>query len=132
MDTSGRNEKHNPFSRFLSIYVTFGLNKERRSLLRICGVDGNLKVFPGFNCFMPSKQFCAFNWVCRVAIPTLVGVETLRYNSLITSDQENPLISGIRRLMGDEGLYGTSFPLRYSSHRLDMYHIFIKEWKNEV
>ena len=32
------------FPEFLSVDVTFGVNKERRNLLRVCGIDGNFKV----------------------------------------------------------------------------------------
>ena len=120
------------FPEFLSIDVTFGVNKERRNLLRVCGIDGNFKVFTAFNCFMPSKQFRAYDWVCRVAFPKLVGIETLKFNSLITSDQESPLYTGIRNLMGTSDVISKSFPLARSRHRFDMYHIFIKEWRNEV
>ena len=120
------------FPEFLSVDVTFGVNKQRRNLLRFCGIDGHKKHFTAFNCFMPSKQFRAFDWVCRVAFPKLIGKETLRFNTLITSDQESPLISGIRSLIGSREQIGHSFPLGCSSHRLDMFHIFVKEWKNEV
>ena len=121
------------FPEMLSIDVTFGVNKEQRNLLRVCGIDGNFKVFPAFNCFMPSKQYRAFNWVCKVAFPKLVGNDILRYNTLITSDQESPLISGIRSMMGPRTMVsGDKFPLRRSIHRLDMFHIFLKEWRNNV
>lgn len=83
----------------LSVDVTFGINKEKLSLLRFCNVDSVLKVFPAFHCFIPSEQFRAFDWVCRIAFPKLVGEENLRANTLITSDQELPLMSGIRSMM---------------------------------
>ena len=115
------------FPEFLSVDVTFGVNKQRRNLLRVCGIDGIFKVFTAFNCFMPSKQFRAFDWVCRVAFPKLVGKETLRFNSIVTSDQESPLTSGIRSMMDSR-----ENPLGRSCHRLDMFHIFVKEWKDKV
>ena len=31
------------FPEFLSVDVTFGVNKERRNLLRVCGINGNFK-----------------------------------------------------------------------------------------
>ena len=67
-----------------------------------------------------------------MAFPKLIGVETLKFNTLITSDQESPLISGVRSLMGSSDICTGNFPLKRSRHRFDMYHIFIKEWKNEV
>lgn len=47
-------------------------------LYRFTGIDGNIKVFPEFRCFMPSKQFRDFDWVCRVDFPKLVEEQ---YNS---------------------------------------------------
>ena len=81
---------------------------------------------------MPSKLFHAYDWVCRVAFPKLVGIDTLKFNSLITSDQESPLYSGIRNLMETNDVITKSFFLARSRYRFDLYHIFIKEWRNEV
>ena len=71
---------------------------------------------------MPSKQFRAYGWVFPVAFPKLVGIETLKFNSLITSDQESPLYSGIRNLMETNDVITESFPLARSRHRYYMYH----------
>ena len=36
------------FPEVLSVDVTFGVNKQSRNLLRVCGIDGNFKVFTAF------------------------------------------------------------------------------------
>ena len=120
----------------LSADVTFGVCKEDRNLLRVCGVDGDLKVFETMNCFMPSKQFRAYDWAISVAFPKLVGQNILPYNSIFKSDQEMALAHSIRKLINSDKIRNlekeyskTAFN---SSHRFDMFHIFIKEWRNKV
>lgn len=68
------------FPEVLSVDVTFGLCREQRNLLRFCGVDGHLQVFEVMNCFMPSKQFEAFDWAVRIALPKLVGLDCIKFN----------------------------------------------------
>lgn len=108
--------------------VTFGVCKEQRNLFRICGVDGDFKVFEAMNCFMPSKQYRAFDWAINMAFPKLVGSNALRFNGMVSSDQELNLALALRKLVTNDKPWK---PLN-SSHRLDMYHIFIKEWRNNV
>ena len=113
------------FPEVLSVDVTFGVCREQRNLLRFCGVDGNFKTFEAMNCFMPSKQFKAYEWVVSVAFPQLAQTNALHFNSIITSDQEENLVRSIEQLIkeDDNQTVGCSF----ARHRLDMYHIFIKE-----
>ena len=91
------------YPEMLSADVTFGVCKEDRNLLRVVGVDGDLKVFECMNCFMPSKQFRAYDWALSVAFPKLVGKDILPFNNLFTSDQEMALAVSIRKLLGDGG-----------------------------
>lgn len=128
--------KTHMFPEVFSADVTFGICKEQRNLFRICGVDGNLKVFNAMNCFMPSKQFRAYDWAINIAFPKLVGVQSCRFNSLFTSDQEMALVLSIRKFvndrkdkLGESSIY-CSAP--NSCHRFDMFHIFTKEWKSKV
>ena len=74
------------FPEFLGVNVTFGGCIERRNLFRFCGIDGNMKVFSAMNCFMPSKQHCAYIWCCQVAFKELVTIEVLSWNRCIASD----------------------------------------------
>jgi hypothetical protein len=84
--------KAHMFPEVFSADVTFGICKEQRNLFRICGVDGSLKDFIAMNCFMPSKQFRAYDWAINTAFPKLVGVESCFDNSIFTSDQEMALV----------------------------------------
>ena len=121
------------YPEFLSADVTFGVCREQRNLLRVCSIDGRMKVFEVMNCFMPSKQFKAFNWAISVALPKLIGFDILRFTSLISSDQEDNLIRSIRSLIGTNSNKDMDQkPHMNALHRLDMYHIFVKEWKNRV
>ena len=128
--------KANMFPEVFSADVTFGICKEQRNLFRICGVDGNLKVFNAMNCFMPSKQFRAYDWAINIAFPKLVGVQSCHFNSLFTSDQEMALVLSIRKFVNDSNEKSCessiNFPAPNSCHRFDMFHIFTKEWRSKV
>ena len=128
--------KTHMFPEVFSADVTFGICKEQRNLFRICGVDGNLKVFNAMNCFMPSKQFRAYDWAINIAFPKLVGVQSCQFNSIFTSDQEMALVLSIRKFINEsnEKLSSNHFlsPAPNSAHRYDMFHIFTKEWKSKV
>ena len=118
------------FPEVLSVDVTFGVCREQRNLLRFCGVDGHFKIFEAMNCFMPSKQYKAYEWAVSVAFPRLAHSSSLRFNAVITSDQEENLMRSIKKLIYENVGKGKS--CQNAKHRLDMYHIFIKEWKNKV
>ena len=118
------------FPEVLSVDVTFGVCREQRNLLRFCGVDGNFKVFEAMNCFMPSKQFKAYEWAVSVAFPQLSQTNALQFNSIITSDQEENLVRSVELLIKRDDNQGIG--CSFARHRLDMYHIFIKEWKSKV
>jgi hypothetical protein len=124
------------FPEVLSADVTFGVCKEQRNLFRICGIDGELKVFQAMNCFMPSKQYRAYDWAINVAFPKLVGREICKFNSLFTSDQEMALVLSIRKFVNDkphdDAVTSLGSLAGHSCHRFDMFHIFTKEWRNKV
>ena len=128
--------KLNMFPEVLSADVTFGVCKEQRNLFRICGVDGEMKVYNAMNCFMPSKQYRAYDWAINVAFPKLVGRHSCQFNSLFTTDQEMALVLSVRKFINDfdEKDYGSllNAPAENSSHRFDMFHIFTKEWRSKV
>lgn len=124
------------FPEFLSADVTFGVCKEQRNLFRICGVDGEMKVFNAMNCFMPSKQYRAYDWAINVAFPKLVGRKTCHFNSLFATDQEMALVLSVRKFINESdekecGLLSNA-PAENGSHRFDMFHIFTKEWRSKV
>ena len=123
------------FPEVFSADVTFGICKEQRNLFRICGVDGDLKVFNAMNCFMPSKQFRAYDCAINIAFPKLVGTQSCHFNFIFISYQEMALVLSIRKFINEtdeksDNLYMCTAP--NSSHRFDMYHFFTKEWKCKV
>ena len=126
------------FPEVLSADVTFGICKEQRNLFRICGVDGDLQVYNAMNCFMPSKQYRAYDWAINVAFPKLVGKDVCKFNSLFTSDQEMALVLSIRKFVNNtvmtesSTLFQNNSPAKNSCHRFDIFHIFTKEWMSKV
>ena len=98
-------------------------------------VDGDLKVFNAMNCFMPSKQFRAYDWAINIAFPKLVGIQSCHFNSIFTSDQEMALVLSIRKFINESDEKSDNLSMctaPNSSHRFDTYHIFTKEWKCKV
>ena len=114
------------FPEFMAVDVTFGTCKEQRNLLRFVGVNGSLKTFDMFNCYMPSKQLVAFRWACKVAFVKLVHPNVLKWNRCIATDEESNMYVTLREMM----LGGKI--LKKSCHRLDKFHLFTKEWLDNV
>ena len=65
------------FPEFISVDMTFGVNKQRRNLVTCVGVDGNHKIFTGFCSWMPSNQHFAYDWVISCALPTCKGYQSI-------------------------------------------------------
>ena len=55
------------YPEFLSTDITFGVNKERRELLLVVGIDGRNRTFTSFRCFIPSKQEQDYSWIMNEA-----------------------------------------------------------------
>ena len=89
-------------------------------------MNGSLKTFDMFNCYMPSKQLVAFRWACKVAFVKLVHPNVLKRNICIATDEESNMYVTLREMM----LGGKI--LKNSCHRLDKYHLFTKEWRDNV
>ena len=114
------------FPEFLACDTTFGVTKEQRNLFLFAGIDGHNKTFTLMHCFMPSKEMRAYNWAIRVAFPKLVTKATLSYNQCISSDGEIGIYQPLRSMMSYVPY------MNKSSHRLDKYHLFSKQWKEQV
>ena len=114
------------FPEFLAVDMTFGVNREQRNLLLIAGIDGHNSVFTAFHCFMPSKQMCAYAWALKVAARHLLTEQVLVHNKCFACDQEHALYMPLREMMSS-----TAY-LSKSHHRLDQFHLFKKEWKDNV
>lgn len=116
------------FPEFLAMDVTFGVNKQRREEFVVAGIDGNMKVFTAFRCFMPSKQHRAYRWVINVALPFLLSDTALEYTNLVASDNEDGIVLSIDELIKDD----KSKSFSHAKHRLDFYHIFLQDWFDKV
>ena len=112
---------------FLAVDITFGVNRERRDLLLVAGIDGKKRVFTSFRCFIPSKQQHAYTWIMNEAFSHIISSETLRYNQCITCDQELSLNNSIT-----SAVYSSKLSLSNSKMRLDCYHFFKKPWIENV
>jgi hypothetical protein len=77
---------------------------------------------------MPSKQEKAYTWVIKEAMPFLLSDKVLKYASCISSDQEPGIISAIDTAINS--FERQSF--KFTKHRLDYYHLVMKDWKNNV
>jgi len=114
------------FPEFFACDTTFGVSKEQRNLFLFAGIDSNNKTFPAFHCFMPSKELRAYHWALRAALPQLLTNHTLSMNSCISTDGEHAIYQPLRNMM-DNVSY-----MKKSSHRLDKYHMFTKQWREKV
>ena len=106
------------FPEYLAVDGTFGLNKQKRTLLTATGYDGEKKTFIGFCCFMPSKQKKAYRCAIGKAMPYLVG-NAMKYNQVIVCDMEQAMVDAIKDSINDPASM-----LRYSKLRFDYYHLF--------
>ena len=115
------------FPEYLAIDMTFGLNRERRNLVTIVGVDGHMKLFTGLRCWMPSKQTVAYEWAIGEALPTLIGKNVTMQNRVISSDGElalnNAVMASISKPNG---------PFACTRFRKDYYHLFRQNWNDIV
>ena len=84
-----------------------------------CIPDGRNKVFTLMKCFMPSKQMSAYVWPISYTLPYLVGVETTRRVSCISTDAEKALVDAINIATNRNHFSNVR-------HRLDFYHHFIQ------
>ena len=107
------------FPEFLGVDVTFGVNKEKREMLLVAGMDGHKRTFTAFRCFMPSKQQAAYSWVMNVALRSLLTNDVLIHNQCISSDQEPALNTAI-----EASIQSHHNAFSYSNFHLDMYHFF--------
>ena len=115
------------FPEFLGADVTFGVNRQRRELFLVAGIDGRNKVFTAFRCFIPSKQQQAYNWVIQQAMPHLLSNETLKFTGCISTDNEHPLTKSVQSL-----ICNTTESFQNTSFRLDCYHFYTKVWYDKV
>ena len=85
------------------------------------------KVFTALHCFMPSKQMRAFSWAFNVAARHLLTDDVLELNSCLACDGESAMFGPLRSMMRNK-----SGCFAFSKNRLDKFHLFEKEWKDNV
>ena len=76
--------------------VTERTNIEKRGMFLATGIDGLGKIFIGLHCFMPNAQAVSYNWIYKVAIPTLWGNETVECVEVAITDGEDALYSPLQ------------------------------------
>jgi hypothetical protein len=111
------------FPEFTAVDLTFGVNRQKRPLLVLSGVDGDNKSFTGFRCFMPSKTKQAYKWALHIALPLVNGQATVNRMQCISTDNEEALEQAIEESRHHPG----GLPL-HIKHRLDFYHLFLQPW----
>ena len=107
------------FPEYIAADTTFGVNQQRRNLFVCCIPDGRNKVFTVMECFMPSKQMASYVWPIAYALPYLVGFETTRRVSCISTDAEKSLVDAINIATNRNHFSNIK-------HQLDFYHHFIQ------
>lgn len=113
------------FPEYMAIDLTFGTNVQRRPLFLAAGIDGCNKSFTMFRAFTPSKSFSAMHWIIHRSMPQLMGSDTLRNVSIVSSDQEDSLVGNVTSAI-------TENVLPFAKHRIDYFHMFVLPWKKIV
>ena len=115
------------YPEFLAADVTFGVNRERRDLLLVAGIDGRHRIFTSFRCFIPSKQEQTYTWIFKVAMPHLLSKQALKYNLCISTDNEDGLNNAI-----NSSILSSNESFKFSKLRLDCYHFHTKTWRKNI
>jgi len=92
---SEETRKLSMFPEFIAADLTFGVNRQKRSLFVVSGVDGNNKRLTGFRAFMPAKTKQAYLWSLHVALPFLIGQSSVDLILCISTDDEKALLQAI-------------------------------------
>ena len=96
--------------------VTKKTNAEKRPLWVVCGLNGNKESFPAMWAFLPNESRWIFDWLVGKAIPSLLGVDCLRRNVLVLTDED------IREFGAFEDRMGPGKLLPNSKLRLCAWH----------
>ena len=114
------------FPEFLAGDVTERTNNEKRGLFLLTGKDGNNKTFIACHCYLPNSKMDTFDWLYRIAIPTLAGEKIILCNQVFLTDGEDALYSPYINLTLIES------PWANSRHYRCSYHLFTQEWTTHV
>ena len=114
------------FPEFLAGDVTERTNNEKRGLFLLTGKDGNNKTFIACHCYLPNSKMDSFDWLYRIAIPSLSGEKIVLGNEVLLTDGEDSLYSPYINLSMIES------PWQNSRHYRCSYHLFTQEWSTYV
>ena len=70
----------------LMVDVTHGKNSETRPLCVSASIDVNMKTFTPIHAFLPSECQWVLHWLWASAIPSLLGIKTIRCIQLVLSN----------------------------------------------
>ena len=79
------------FPEILKVDVTHGTNTEARPLCVSALIDANMKTFTPIRVFLPSECQWVFHWLWASAIPSLLGIESIRRTQLVLSDGDSKI-----------------------------------------
>jgi hypothetical protein len=109
-----------------SVDVTFGTNSEQRPLMSATLKMSTNQTMTHYHAFLPCVARWAYNWSFRVAMPKLLGKETLQRNNVICTDGEEkqygPLVALSRE--PESCWFGTE-------HYLCIYHLVDRQLGKE-
>ena len=98
---------HRKFPFILGYDETFRTNAEKRALASLCGMTMDNKLLMFVEAFLPSKQKWVFNWLWKVAYPTLLDRPSLKKTAIILVDQdENNWTAMSVNLASNDAVYG--------------------------
>ena len=98
---------HRKFPFILGYDETFRTNAEKRALASLCGMTMDNKLLMFVEAFLPSKQKWVFNWLWKVAFPTLLDRPSLKKTAIILVDQdENNWTAMSVNLASNDAVYG--------------------------
>ena len=115
------------YPEYLAADVTFGVNRERRELFLVAGIDGRHRVFTSFRCFIPSKQEHSYTWIINQAMPHLLSNKVFHYNQLICTDNELNMNNAVKT-----SIDSPKPAFYFSKFRLDCYHFHKKVWYDKI
>ncbi len=114
------------FPEFLAGDVTERTNNEKRGLFLLTGKDGNNKTFIACHCYLPNSKMDSFDWLYRIAIPSLASQQVVLGNEVFLTDGEDSLYSPYI----NQSMINSAW--QNSRHYRCSYHLFTQEWSTFV
>ena len=117
---------HKKFPFVLGYDETFRTNAEKRPLASLCGMSMDNKLLCFVEAFLPSKQKWVFNWLWKVAYPTLLDRPALKKTAIVLVDQdENNWTAMSVNLKSQDAVYGDGEGRLCNWHKVRMNTSFV-------